>query len=256
MKELTNSRIDRQNLLNNDLAVVEIQNKTNIEGIIFENNLYFTKSMVSSFYEVDDRTIERYTSEYKKELLVNGYELFKGQKLKTLIDAVNHGNDIYAGTISEKTSILGLYNFKALLNIGMLLTESEKAKQIRQLMLDIVIDFINSKAKIGTKYINQNDSVRETFYSEILNKIASYEYGFADCLRIEYEKNGKQLSIAEAAKVFNKFESSAHWIPLINDCRIKMSSRDLALREAFHYKLSEYIRPFECDEYKIFLFAL
>lgn len=36
----------------------------------------------------------------------------------------------------------------------MLLSESEKAKQIRQLMLDIVIDFINQKTKIGTKYIN------------------------------------------------------------------------------------------------------
>lgn len=40
----------------------------------------------------------------------------------------------------------------------MLLVESQPAKSLRQIMLDIVIDFINQKAGGGTKYINQRDS--------------------------------------------------------------------------------------------------
>ena len=38
---------------------------------------------------------------------------------------------------------LGIFNFRALLNIGMLLTESEKAKVLRSKILDIVIDNLN-----------------------------------------------------------------------------------------------------------------
>ena len=40
----------------------------------------------------------------------------------------------------------------------MLLTESEKAKEVRSVMLDIVIDVINKKTGGNTKYINQRDN--------------------------------------------------------------------------------------------------
>ena len=41
--------------------------------------------------------------------------------------------------------------------MGILLVESEKAKIIRQNILDIVIDTINVKTGGATKYINQRD---------------------------------------------------------------------------------------------------
>lgn len=33
-KDLTNSRLDRQNILNNEMAIEEIQNKSGVEGIV------------------------------------------------------------------------------------------------------------------------------------------------------------------------------------------------------------------------------
>jgi hypothetical protein len=39
----------------------------------------------------------------------------------------------------------------------MLIAESEKARVLRQVILDIVIDTINQKTGGGTKYINQRD---------------------------------------------------------------------------------------------------
>jgi hypothetical protein len=57
----------------------------------------------------------------------------------------------------SKTTQLGLFNFRAVLNIGMLLTESEKAKQVRTRILDIVISTINTRSGGGTKYINTRD---------------------------------------------------------------------------------------------------
>lgn len=46
-KDLTTSRIDRQNILNNELAVAEIQRTSKIVVLLFEDKLYLTKEMVS-----------------------------------------------------------------------------------------------------------------------------------------------------------------------------------------------------------------
>ena len=43
------------------------------------------------------------------------------------------------------------------------------------------------------------------------------------------------------------------WKPLIVSARTKMASRDMALRDAFHYQLEEYIKPLEKEEYDRFL---
>lgn len=87
-KDLTVSQLDRQNILNNDLAVVEIQKQTRIQGIYFEDRLCFTKSIVATYFEVELRTIERYVSENQKEISDNGYEILKGKRLKAFLVCV------------------------------------------------------------------------------------------------------------------------------------------------------------------------
>ena len=200
--------------------------------------------------------------------------------------------------------------------MAMLLSESEKARALRQFMLDVVIDIINRRTGGGTKYINQRDKdfvfsslqednyrrqftdalkkyviddrfkyahftdmiyvsifrekakeykkildlkagekVRETFYSEILDIIAAYESGLADAIKQEFEKRGHILSIEETECLFQQFENMALWKPLIQRGRVKMASRDMALRDAFHYQLAEYIRPLDKEEYQKFLGA-
>ncbi len=155
-KDLTSSQVDRQNILNNDLALSEIQERSNYKGIVFENKIVFTKDMVANFFEVDTRTIDRYISDFSDELKDNGYEILKGKKLKIFLHACKmyFGNDI---NVATKTTILGIFDFKAFLNLGMLLSESEKARVLRQAMLDIVIDIINQQTGGSTKYINQRD---------------------------------------------------------------------------------------------------
>ena len=76
-KDLTTSRIDRQNILNNEMAIQEIQVQSNIKGVFFEGTYYLTKSMVATFFDVEIRTIERYVSENADELVKNGYMIFK-----------------------------------------------------------------------------------------------------------------------------------------------------------------------------------
>lgn len=120
--------------------------------MLFEGEYRFTKKMVAEFYDVDLSTINRYIAQYEDELKYNGHFLCRGKSLKEL--KLQFGHVINEMT---KTTQLGLFNFRAVLNMGMLLTESEKAKQVRTRILDIVIATINKRAGGGTKYINTRD---------------------------------------------------------------------------------------------------
>lgn len=152
MKDLTISNIERQNVLNNRFAVSKVQEHLDIEGMLFEGEYRFTKKMVADFYEVEERTIERYLEKHSDELAANGYVLCKGKHLKEL--KLQFAPVINVGS---KTTQLGLFNLRSFLDMGMLLTESEKAKKVRSLILDFVITTINEKTGGGTKYINRRD---------------------------------------------------------------------------------------------------
>ena len=149
---MTISNIERQNVLNNRFAVSKVQEHLDIEGMLFEGEYRFTKKMVADFYEVEERTIERYLEKHSDELAANGYVLCKGKHLKEL--KLQFAPVINVGS---KTTQLGLFNFRSFLDMGMLLTESEKAKKVRSLILDFVITTINEKTGGGTKYINRRD---------------------------------------------------------------------------------------------------
>ena len=83
MRDLTTSAIDRQNILNNLDAVSNIQEYLGVKGMLFDGEFRFTKEQVAEFYKVDTSTIDTYLSQYENELKHNGYELLKGNTLKS-----------------------------------------------------------------------------------------------------------------------------------------------------------------------------
>lgn len=176
-KDLTNSRLDRQNILNNEMAIEEIQNKSGVEGIVWNNKLFVTREMTAKFFDVDVRTISRYLEQNGEELSGNGYEVLRGKNLKSFLDAArNFGKDI---NVPTKTTVLGVFDFRAFLNMATLLSESEKARALRQLMLDVVIDLINRKTGGGTKYINQRE--KDFLFSSLQED--NYRRQFTDALK-------------------------------------------------------------------------
>lgn len=312
-KNLTTSQTDRQNILNNEFAIEEIKHTTNIKCVEWNGGYYLTKDLVAEFFNVDTRTIERYISKNNDELVKNGYSVLRGKDLQSFANAyfLTFATDINVG---GKLRLLSVFDFKAFLNIAMLLSESEVAAEIRSMILDITIDLINKKCGGSTKYINQRDTdfiasflqgenyrkeftdslknyvdmgnikypiytdkiyqsifrekareykqvlklnkkdkIRDTLYSEVITLIASYECGLAEEIKKESEKLGRKLTNWEVDKLFEKFESLPHWKPLINQARTKMASRDMALRDALHYKLEEYIKPLDKNDYDKFL---
>jgi hypothetical protein len=309
MKDLTNSNIERQNILNNRYALDRIQEYIGLPAMLFEGEYWLTKQMVADFFEIDERTIERYLERHTDELKHNGYVLIRGNRLKNIKLAFAH-----VINVGSKTTQLGLFNFRSFLNLAMLLVESDKARLLRSKILDIVIDTINQKTGGNTKYINQRDTdyltsaikepkyrkmftdalnqyvdmgsykyavytdkvydaifkekakeyrdilklqekenLRETLYAEVLDLIASFEVGLAHDLKVKSEALVRKLFPTEANQVFADFAAHPLHSPLIEKARIKMASRDLHFRDAFHHKIQEYIQSVPADDFERFL---
>lgn len=310
-KDLTSSNVSRQNILNNNYAISQLESNLSFGGVYWHNESIFTKVQVAEILEIDVRTIERYLESHSPELIKNGYRVLKGTELK---DFKKYVSDIDVGDIS-KTPSLGLFSFRTVLNIAMLVTESEKAKAIRSKILDIVIDVMAQKSGGHTKFINQRDEaylpsaykeysyrkeftdalknyleaderwkystytnkiyqvvflenateykkilalkgtdkIRETMYAEVLNAIASFEYGLAVEMKEEFERLGRKLSTKELDELINIASKSPYLLPHINDARAKMASRDLCFRDALHQKLENYIQSVPEGDFDKFL---
>ena len=308
-KDLTTSDVERQNILNNTYALEKVHSYVGLPAIEFHGEKWLTKQMVADFFDVDTSTIDRYLEKYSTELKHNGYEVFRGKRLKELKEQFSH-----ILNIGSKTTQFSLFNFRSFLNLSMLLVESENARSLRSKILDIVIDSINERTGGNTKYINQRDSsylstaikephyrkefttalnlyldmgnykyavytdkiykaifkekaskykevlklhdkenIRETLYVEVLDLIASFEIGLAHELKTESEKRKRKLSPTEFDQIFTSFSTHPLHSPLINKARVKMASRDLHFRDAFHKDLEHYIEAVSADDFERFM---
>ncbi|MDQ8186685.1 DNA-binding protein [Pelagicoccus sp. SDUM812002] len=119
----------------------------------------------------------------------------------------------------------------------------------------IYVSIFKEKAQEYRKVLklSKRENLRDTFYSEVLDIIASYECGFAEVLEKESKALGRKLRPSEVDKLFQTFESQALWKPQVERARNKMASRDLAFRDALHLQLKDYITPLKRDEFERFL---
>jgi hypothetical protein len=103
--------------------------------------------------------------------------------------------------------------------------------------------------------LNAKESVRTTMYSEVLDLISSYENGFADYLKTQYNRLSRKLTLSEAHEEFKNFEQFTNKIyePLREKARGLMASRDMAFREALHEKLKNYIGAVSSIDFEKFL---
>lgn len=252
--DLTDSAIDRQNILNNPEFLENIQKFLGISGMLYDGEYRFTTAQIADFYEVSIKTIRRYIESSERELTHNGYCVLKGKKLKEFKDSFAHL--IYADveydsqrdmdvllskqeTDKQKLNrlkALALFNFRTFLNVGMLLTESERAKSVRSTILDIVIDSLNQKVGGQTKYINQRDeeyfiailrepqyrkeftsalsrylemgNAKYQIYTDAIYQVIFHENAsdYRQILKLEEKENARDTMYAEVLKLITSFE--------------------------------------------------
>ncbi|MEG3900411.1 DNA-binding protein [Microcoleus sp. B4-C5] len=214
-KDLTSSPLDRQNILNNRYALEKIEEYLGLGGTYYDEELLFTKQQLIEIFGISESTIEKYLSSHNHELKTNGYRVLRGQKLrefKTLMDAT-------VTDYGTKTTVLGVFTFRATLNLAMVLVESDRARAIRSRILDIVIDVMAERAGGHTKYINQRDnnylpavyqefSYRKTFTDALDNYLdmGKFKYGI-------YTNKVYQIVFREKAEEYKQILSLGK-----NDC--------------------------------------
>jgi len=266
---LTKSAVDRQNILNNPEFLKDFQEFLGISGMVYEGEIRFTTAQIADFYEVSPKTINRYIGTAGKELTHNGYCVLKGAKLKEFKSLFGHliyadieedpqrdtnvplsknDDDFEKDTnvplkkeLTDKQKLnrikaLAVFNFRSFLNIGMLLTESEKAKSIRSAILDIVLDSLSKKLGGTTKYINQRDedyliamlrepqyrkeytsalsrylnmgNAKYSIYTDAVYQAIFHENAteYKQILNLEYRENPRETMYAEILKLIASFE--------------------------------------------------
>lgn len=101
------------------------------ELLLLSNTEYATTEMVAKYYNVPMDTIGSVVKNNRDELESNGLTTVNGEQLKSIKDL--------SGLKTRAKSLL-LFPKRAILNVGMLLTSSDVAKELRSRLLDIIHD--------------------------------------------------------------------------------------------------------------------
>ena len=244
MKDLTQSPIDRQNILNNTEAIEKIQNHIGLVGLLYEGEYLFTSKMVADFFDVTTRTLTNILNENEDEVKHNGYQVIKGHKLKefkdlfgpllTSVDDLSQKETDFPlskqnidNQSFKRLKSLAVFNFRAFLNIAMLLSESENAKRLRSKMLDIVIDTLNQKIGGSTKFINQRD---EEFLVAITRE-PIYRKEFTNALNLYLEMGNYKYAVYTDAIYQAIFKENAKEYKAILNLEEKDNPRDTMYAE-------------------------
>lgn len=95
-----------------------------------------TTQQIAEYYEVSIDTVKKVIQRHRAELESDGLRTLKGKELKALC---SKGSDAMSlAALPEKTTVLTTWTPRACVRLGMLLTTSEIAQQLRTFILDLL----------------------------------------------------------------------------------------------------------------------
>ena len=131
--------------------------------VMLKGTEYMTTKMIADYYEVGYEAIKSIVKRHKEELTKNGYKLVSGKELKEILVSSNMeltNKKGYFECSGEKFANRsnGLFNKRSILNVGMLLTDSPIAEEVRTLLLDNHEQIINMHDKLenGEEITNED----------------------------------------------------------------------------------------------------
>ncbi|WP_327305718.1 restriction endonuclease [Streptomyces sp. NBC_01298] len=94
---------------------------------LLPDGLHVTTAMVAAYYEVGIKAIRSLVLDHREELAASGYRTLTGTELSSFKEL---------SYIQSQASSLAVFPRQAILNVGMLLRDSEVARQVRTYLLD------------------------------------------------------------------------------------------------------------------------
>ena len=170
--DLLTNKILRDEVINEER--LEVLDK--VKKLIGVNNTEFaTTQQVADYYEVTESAIKLIIKRNKIELENNGMKYYKKSEINLKLQSETL--EINGVTLEIPNRGMNLFNKRSILNVGMLLTESKVAEQVRTLLLDNheQLNNIHEKLENGEE-INQEDidKTSTTYYidkeTELRNK--------------------------------------------------------------------------------------
>lgn len=117
------------------------------ELLMLPNTEMATVKQVAEYFGVGIEAIQSLIKDNREELNANGYKVYKKSEILNVLKG-------QLENVSVPNRGMGLFTKRAILNVAMLLRDSEVAKEIRSRLLDIVHDA--SKSQEGKKSIVEN----------------------------------------------------------------------------------------------------
>ncbi|MDQ0991907.1 restriction endonuclease [Streptomyces sp. V3I7] len=122
-KALRDSVLDRTDVLDRVKALS-----------LLPDGMHVTTAMVAAYFEVAETVINNLLSRHRQELESNGLHVLRGPDLQQFKE-LNLSS--YPGSYPQPRSSLALWSRRAVLNVAMLLRDSEVARQVRTYLLDM-----------------------------------------------------------------------------------------------------------------------
>lgn len=194
----------RKDLLNNNKSLIVIEEYKHIETIKDKVD-YLTTQQVADYFNIEYNTLKLLISRHKEELIENGLLLLSGTQSREFLGSYSmYPHNIKGGFIIDNFKFNNKLNYfvdkRCLLNIAMLLTESEVAKGIRSKLLDIAMGVVEGNI-VATD--NNSKELIDSFKSQI------------DFLMEQIKIKDKQIETLE--NLLNKIDLNNNTKPLIED---------------------------------------
>ena len=104
MKNLTVSQTERGNILNNNFTIKEVYDCLDFTSVMFEGRSRLNRNMITNYFGVKEKTIDRFLNQYTTQLGQNEYGIITGNRLRLLVHVAE--NRIYKDLLFEIISSL------------------------------------------------------------------------------------------------------------------------------------------------------
>lgn len=134
-KDLVENRELREEVISRIEVLEQVKNVLTLSVTDF-----LTVKLAAEYYEVEKKTLEKVIERNRDELLEDGVKAYKNKEIKEMLEVVENTENRHDVGIKIPPRGLTLIPKRGLLRIGMLLRDSEVAKEVRSRLLDIVHD--------------------------------------------------------------------------------------------------------------------
>lgn len=164
--------LENKELRSENLGRIEVLDQVK-KLLLLGDTEFATTEMVAEYYDVKLKTIESLINYHRDEITTNGYKVYTKDSLLTLkfkvktkrggFDILDEQENVLAGGSNKG---IALFSKRAILNVGMLLTESKVAEEIRSRLLDVAQDAETETASIKA-IVEEIDEERQLMMDRI-----------------------------------------------------------------------------------------